>query len=378
VTLLQGNEGGDVMASDDTRPAGKRTAGAFVGSDDDCLRWLWTEFHAANGVHAPCGHCGQVRKFHRVKGRRAFACDHCGAQVYPTSGTFLERSNIELSKWFSAVALILESDGRTPAKRLAGELAVSYRTALRMRERILGASQAGSRQAELVMRIHDRVEASANPLAARLRANARQSHADLVVDTIRAAACKTFAQHGLGEARIKDIALEAGVSSATVHYYFKSKEQVLLAALEWSNEQWDAKALQIRQETPNPIEALRRYLLWCLPLDGVARDYYRLWLETWVATGRHPELVRACAAISAEFESFIQSIVEAGTKTGVFAPVASASEIAERIATMITGLSLKSAVGYERWAPEHASQVLFRFVAEQLGFPPSALGVFSP
>lgn len=366
------------MTSDDTQRTRKRSTAAFVGSEDDCLRWLWRELRAADGVHAPCSRCGLVRKFHRVKGRRAFACDRCGMHVYPTSGTFLERSGTGLSKWFDAVALMVESDGRTPAKRLAGELSVSYRTALRMRERILGTSQAGGRQAELVMRIHDRVEASANPVATPRRSNGKQSHAVVAIDNIRAAACKTFAQRGLGEARVKDIAQEAGVSSATVHYYFKSKEQVLLAALEWSNEQWDAKALRIRQETPNPIEALRRFLLWCIPLDGEARDYYRLWLETWVATGRHPELVRSCAGMSADFESFIQDIVETGTKTGIFVPVAPASEVAKRIATMVTGLSLKSTVGYERWAPEHATQILFRFVAEQLGFPPSTLGVFSP
>jgi AcrR family transcriptional regulator/transposase-like protein len=375
---MQGNQSADLVVSDETQATGERAAGAAGGTEDDCLTWLWRELYAADGVHTPCRPCGQLRKFHRVKGRRAFACDHCGMHIYPTSGTFLERSGIGLSKWFTAVALTVESDGRTPAKRLARELSVSYRTALRMRERILDASQAGGRQAELIMRMRDRVEASADPVAAPRRANAGRSHADAAMDNIRAAACKTFARRGLAEARIKDIAQEAGVSSATVHYYFKSKEQVLLAALEWSNEQWDVKALRIGQETPSPIEALRRYLLWCLPLDGGSRDYYHLWLETWVASKRHPELVGPCAAMSAEFESFIQTIVEAGTKTGVFAPVAPASEVAKRIATMITGLSLKSAVGYERWAPEHTSQILLRFAAEQLGFPPSTLGVFSP
>ena len=345
-------------------------------SEDECLRWLWRELYAVDGLHAPCRRCCQVRKFHRVRDRRAFACDRCGSHIYPSSGTFLERSGIEYPKWFRAVALIVGSDGRAPAKRLASELPVSYRTALRMRQRILGAMQAGDKQAELLRRICDRMEPGATE-PPEPKAGTAGSHADLAMEKIRAAACKTFATRGLAAARVSDIAREAGVSSATVHYYFKHKDQVLLSALEWSNEQWDVMALRIRRETPNPIEALRRFLLWCLPLDGEARDYYRLWLEVWVATGRHPELVRSCAAMSADFEAFVEDIVEAGTRSGVFSPVAPASELAKRIATMVTGLSLKSTVGYERWAPERAIPVLFRFVAEQLGFPPSELGVFT-
>lgn len=369
---------GDTVTQDQARKAHARTDVTFDRSEDDCLRWLWRELYAADGVHSQCARCGLVRMFHRVRGRRAFACDRCGTHVYPSSGTFFERSSIGLSTWFGAVALIVDSDGRTPAKRIAHELSLSYRTALRMRERVLGAIRVGGTQAQLIMRIHDHVEASTNPTAPTRRPRAKSSHADATMEKIRAAASKTFARRGLAGARVADIAREAGVSTATIHYYFKSKEQVLLAALEWSGEQWDGKALRIRQETPNPIEALRRVLLWCMPWDGEVRDHYRLWLETWVAIERHPELMCSCAAMSAEWEDFFRDVVEAGTRAGTFTPVAPAPEVAKRIATMLTGLCLKSTVGYENWASEHATRVLFRFVAEQLALSPSAFGVFTP
>ena len=56
-------------------------------------------------------------------------------------------------------------------------------------------------------------------------------------DAILAAACRVIVRRGVDATRISDIAREAGTSTGTVHYYFETKEDVLLAALKWANEQ---------------------------------------------------------------------------------------------------------------------------------------------
>ena len=74
-------------------------------------------------------------------------------------------------------------------------------------------------------------------------------------ERIRAAACRVLAERGLSSTRVADIAREAGVSSAAIHYYFKSKDEVLLAALLWTGEQLHAG---LRRLTEEPADVVTR------------------------------------------------------------------------------------------------------------------------
>ena len=51
-------------------------------------------------------------------------------------------------------------------------------------------------------------------------------------DRILQAAVYAFAEHGYFNARVSDIARKADVADGTIYLYFKSKEQILMAALE--------------------------------------------------------------------------------------------------------------------------------------------------
>ena len=71
-----------------------------IGDEAACLAWLWETLYAPDGAGAVCRRCRTVRRFHRVSRRRAYACDHCGAQIYPTAGTFMEGSGLSVATWF--------------------------------------------------------------------------------------------------------------------------------------------------------------------------------------------------------------------------------------------------------------------------------------
>jgi AcrR family transcriptional regulator len=51
-------------------------------------------------------------------------------------------------------------------------------------------------------------------------------------ETILAAARERFATHGYDRTRIRDVASDAGVDAAMVHYFFKSKDGLFVAAME--------------------------------------------------------------------------------------------------------------------------------------------------
>src|SRR5919202_6989643 len=55
------------------------------------------------------------------------------------------------------------------------------------------------------------------------------------LEQILAAACRAILDRGFPATRIADIARAAGVSTGTVHYYFATKDEVLVAALKWAS-----------------------------------------------------------------------------------------------------------------------------------------------
>jgi AcrR family transcriptional regulator len=64
------------------------------------------------------------------------------------------------------------------------------------------------------------------------RPRGRRPGASETRERILAAARERFAAHGYDRARIRDVAADAGVDPALVHYFFKSKDGLFAAAME--------------------------------------------------------------------------------------------------------------------------------------------------
>src|ERR1700726_1198383 len=98
-------------------------------NDDDCLEYI-KEQRCPIGV-TKCGKCSVERKHHRVTGRTAYACDHCGNHFYPLTGTVFAKSTTSLKTWFYVIYLIGSTNSRISAKRIQRETGVTYKTAWR-------------------------------------------------------------------------------------------------------------------------------------------------------------------------------------------------------------------------------------------------------
>src|SRR5260370_16004387 len=98
-------------------------------NDDACLEYI-KEQRCPNGV-TKCEKCSIERKHHRVTGRTAYACDHCGNHIYPLTGTVFARSTTSLKTWFYVIYLMGSTNSRISAKRIQRETGVTYKTAWR-------------------------------------------------------------------------------------------------------------------------------------------------------------------------------------------------------------------------------------------------------
>lgn len=85
------------------------------------------------GHRHTCGKCGVVdATFHRLENRKAYACAHCGDNLYPCAGTIFEKSRTPLTIWFYAIFLFVSTRHGVSGMELHRQLGVTRKCAYRM------------------------------------------------------------------------------------------------------------------------------------------------------------------------------------------------------------------------------------------------------
>src|SRR3954447_7886448 len=169
------------------------------------------------------------------------------------------------------------------------------------------------------------------------------------LEQILEAGCRAILDRGFPATRIADIAAAARVSTGTVHYYFATKDEVLVAALKWASGRLFAR---IEQPDGTARERLARLLAVSVPYPGPARDEYVLWIELWLRVLHQPDLLPECEAISAQWRGYFHDVVRRGVDAGEFAPAAAPEEVAERLVAFVDGVGFETALGYPWTSPE--------------------------
>jgi len=101
--------------------------------DDACLQHV---MDVRFGLKHVCGACKQEATFHRVTGRKAFACARCGDHLYPCAGTIFEDSRTSLQIWFYAMFLFVTTRHGVSARELERVLGVTLKCAWRIGHKI--------------------------------------------------------------------------------------------------------------------------------------------------------------------------------------------------------------------------------------------------
>jgi transposase-like protein len=115
--------------------------------DDNAAREHLETIRWPNGP--VCPHCGSVEQGHYALQGKAhrpglWKCKDCRQQFSVTIGTVFERSKIPLSKWLTAVFLMVSSKKGFSSHQLHRTLGITYKTAWFMTHRIREAMREGS------------------------------------------------------------------------------------------------------------------------------------------------------------------------------------------------------------------------------------------
>ena len=172
------------------------------------------------------------------------------------------------------------------------------------------------------------------------------------------AAIERIASDGIDGVRIARIAMDAGVSTALVHYHFATREALLAEALEHSYE----TAGVVSELSGDPVSRLKAMIDQCLPLPGELERDWVLWVELWLRAVRHPELRPTAARLYARMHDWFVEAIEAGD----FAPC-DAHSVADRTLAMLDGLGLRALLGDPDMTIERARDEVWDALARELG-----------
>ena len=188
------------------------------------------------------------------------------------------------------------------------------------------------------------------------------------------AAVRRIAREGIDDARIARIATDAGVSSATVHYHFASREALLSEALEHSYERAGDMRMLTGDDAPATATARLRLMVdQCLPAPGSLRDDFILWVELWLRAARHPDLQATSAQLYERMRQWFGEVLAEGAASGEFASP-DLDRAPDRILALCDGYGIRVLCEDPAMPRERAREEVWAAVAQLLGIDPADAG----
>ncbi len=163
-------------------------------------------------------------------------------------------------------------------------------------------------------------------------------------EDVLAAAMAMIAEGGLEQLTMAALGREVGMSSGHLLYYFHSKDELLLQALEWSEGRLGAERSRLLTRGGSARERLDAYVGLYVP-DGHRDPHWTLWLEVWTRSQNADDTARdRQAAIEGAWHRDLVALLAEGVSRGEFRPV-DADRFATRLRALLDGLSIHVAIG---------------------------------
>lgn len=165
------------------------------------------------------------------------------------------------------------------------------------------------------------------------------------VEQILDAACRVIGRDGVHGLRMGDVAREAGVSHALVHYYFSTRQELLIRAFEHADARADARLEEEAALAVDPLERLSRMLALELVDERVLHESWVPWNEMWSAATRDETLRPTVWRTYTRWTDTIEGLVRECQDAGVWASSSDPKSVAIRLSSIVDGLGDKILIG---------------------------------
>jgi AcrR family transcriptional regulator len=160
---------------------------------------------------------------------------------------------------------------------------------------------------------------------------------DRVADILQAA-CRVVVRDGAHGLRMAEVAREAGVSKALLHYYFSTRQELVRAAFAYSSELWDGAVEVQLARAPNGARRVEAYLLASVDAGEPYDEHRALWNEVWSSLRVDSDLRPLVSDAYRAWIDRLASLVEEGRADGSVPTEVSARAAGRRLAAVADGL----------------------------------------
>ena len=170
-----------------------------------------------------------------------------------------------------------------------------------------------------------------------------------------------FARTGVHQAKMADIAAEAGIGKGTIYEYFRSKDEIFAAAFSLFQQQIDAESerrLQVLQEPADKLRAMVEAFISMMTHDD---SVIEIMLEFWAEGIRQRHEALDLRPMYRKYRAYLAACVEEGIESGVFRSVDSGL-VASHLLAALDGFALQWFVDRQCFSLEQAGQQLLETV----------------
>ncbi|HEY8000384.1 MAG TPA: TetR/AcrR family transcriptional regulator [Solirubrobacterales bacterium] len=186
-------------------------------------------------------------------------------------------------------------------------------------------------------------------------------------ERILEAACDLIASDGIDDVRIARVATRARASTALVHHYFSTREELLAEALVHSFETAGQDRFADAPEGEDATHGLARAIEACLPLAGAQERDWTLWVELWLRAVRDPSMRPLAADLYRRYRAWFAAAIEAGVASGEFTTDRNPAELADLAVALVDGLGVRALIQDPELGVDRARTLIAQSLAAELG-----------
>jgi AcrR family transcriptional regulator len=149
-------------------------------------------------------------------------------------------------------------------------------------------------------------------------AESRTRDADRTQQEILRAAMAEFSECGLGGARMDSIAERAGVNKRLIYYYFGNKESLFLSALETTYADIREAERELRLESLEPTEAVRRLVAFTWQHYLKHPEFLTLLNSENLHRAKHLKQSKRVREMNSPLVQLLGDVLERGRRDGTF------------------------------------------------------------
>jgi AcrR family transcriptional regulator len=198
--------------------------------------------------------------------------------------------------------------------------------------------------------------------------------AEITRARILEAACDLIAADGIDEVRIARVARRAGASTALVHHYFSTREELLEQALIHSFERaGEDRFGSSPDREESATQGIARAIADCLPISATQEREWVLWVELWLRAVRDPGLRPVAARLYERYREWIAGLIRAGIDNGEFGSEVDPEAVADLAMALLDGAGIRAMLDDPAMDVEAARGLVAGRLAAELGVEPGAL-----